>query len=49
MKNMTLQKIAACLDSPLHNGEGRETFEITGADLDSRKIEPGYLFFATRG
>ncbi len=49
MKNMTLQNIAVCLDSPLHNGEGRETLEITGADLDSRKIEPGYLFFATRG
>ncbi len=49
MKNMKLQNIAACLDSPLHNGEGRETLEITGADLDSRKIEPGYLFFATRG
>ncbi|MCD7750330.1 MAG: UDP-N-acetylmuramoyl-tripeptide--D-alanyl-D-alanine ligase [Lachnospiraceae bacterium] len=49
MKNMTLQNIAACLECPLHNGEGREAFEITGADLDSRKIEPGYLFFATRG
>lgn len=49
MKNMTLQNIAACLDSPLYNGEGKEAFEITGADLDSRKIEAGYLFFATRG
>ncbi len=49
MKNMTLQNIAACLDSPLYNGEGREAFEITGADLDSHRIGPGYLFFATRG
>ncbi len=49
MKNMTLQNIAACLDSTLHNGEGKEAFEVTGADLDSRKIETGYLFFATRG
>ncbi|MCD8069230.1 MAG: UDP-N-acetylmuramoyl-tripeptide--D-alanyl-D-alanine ligase [Lachnospiraceae bacterium] len=49
MKNMTLQNIASCLGRPLVNGEGKEELEITGAELDSRKIEPGYLFFATRG
>ncbi len=49
MKNMTLEKIAACLQSPLHRAAGREQFEITGAVLDSRKLEPGYAFFATRG
>ena len=46
---MTLQNIASCLGRPLVNGGGKENFEITGAELDSRKIEPGYLFFATRG
>ena len=49
MKNMTLANIAACLDSPLCQAAGREQFEITGAVLDSRKVEPGFAFFATRG
>ncbi|MCD8327004.1 MAG: UDP-N-acetylmuramoyl-tripeptide--D-alanyl-D-alanine ligase [Lachnospiraceae bacterium] len=49
MKNMTLQNIADCLNRPLINGAGKEDVEITGAELDSRKIAPGYLFFATRG
>ncbi|MCD7738303.1 MAG: UDP-N-acetylmuramoyl-tripeptide--D-alanyl-D-alanine ligase [Lachnospiraceae bacterium] len=49
MKNMTLQNIASCLGRPLVNGEGKEELEITGAELDSRKVEPGCLFFATRG
>lgn len=49
MKNMTLAKIADCLQSTLWNANGRERFEITGAVLDSRKVEAGYAFFATRG
>lgn len=49
MKNMTLANIAACLGRPLCQAEGKEAFEITGAVLDSRKVEPGYLFFATKG
>jgi len=49
MKNMTLANIAACLESPLMQGAGKEDIEITGAVLDSRKVEPGYLFFATKG
>lgn len=49
MQNMTLANIAACLNRPLCRGEGREAYEITGAVLDSRKVEPGFLFFATRG
>ncbi len=49
MRNMTLENIALCLDSPLHQAAGKEHVEITGAVLDSRKVEPGYLFFATRG
>lgn len=49
MQNMTLEHIAACLNSPLHQAEGKEQVEITGAVLDSRKVESGFLFFATRG
>ena len=49
MKNMTLANIAACLKRPLYQAKGQEQFEITGAVLDSRKVEPGYLFFATKG
>lgn len=49
MKNMTLANIAYCLQSPLCNGEGKENTVITGAVLDSRKVESGNLFFATRG
>ena len=49
MKNMTLENIAACLQKPLYAAEGKEQVEITGAVLDSRLVEQGYLFFATRG
>ena len=49
MRNMTLTNIAACLESPLRNGTGWEQFEITGAVMDSRKVEPGYAFFAAKG
>ncbi len=49
MHNMTLANIAACLQRPLCQAEGRAQFEITGAVLDSRKVEPGFAFFATKG
>ena len=49
MKNMTLKNIADFLCRPLNNAEGKEQLEITGAVLDSRKVEEGFLFFATRG
>ena len=49
MRNMTLANIAACLGQTLCQAEGREQFEITGAVLDSRKVEQGFAFFATRG
>lgn len=47
--NMTLQQIAKACGGELCNGEGKETVKIRGAALDSRLVEPGYLFFATRG
>jgi len=49
MRNMTLANIAACLQGELKQAAGRERFEIKGAVLDSRKVEPGYVFFATKG
>ena len=49
MQNMTLKNIADCLQVTLYQAEGKEDREIAGAVLDSRKVEPGYAFFATRG
>ena len=49
MQNMTLENIAACLNRPLHQASGKEQMEIMGAVLDSRKVEQGYAFFATKG
>ncbi len=49
MQNMTLANIAACLESQLYQANGKEQTEIQGAVLDSRKVEEGFLFFATRG
>lgn len=49
MQNMTLENIAACLNRPLYQASGKEKVEITGAVLDSRKVEAGFAFFATKG
>lgn len=49
MKNMTLANIAACLGKSLCQAKGREQQEITGAVLDSRLVEQGFLFFAVSG
>ena len=39
MKNMTLANIAEAAGGKLIAGEGKENLEITGAELDSRKIQ----------
>ena len=49
MRNMTLENIAKCLNKPLYGATGKEQQEIAGAVLDSRKVEEGFAFFATRG
>lgn len=49
MKNMTLHNIAIACGGKLCAARGLEMTQITGAVLDSRKVEPGNLFFATRG
>lgn len=49
MKNMTLENIAKAVDGELHcqPEEGKQV--IKGAVLDSRLVEEGFLFFATKG
>ena len=49
MQNMTLENMAKCLNKPLCQAGGKEQQEIKGAVLDSRKVEEGFAFFATRG
>ncbi len=49
MKNMTLQNIANACKGQLVCREEQKDFEIKGAVLDSRQVEEGYLFFATKG
>ncbi len=48
MKGMTLQAIAKACNGILH-GDNRNTAEITGVELDSRKLQAGNLFIATKG
>ena len=49
MKNMTLQNIANACGGQLVCKTGEESINIKGAVLDSRLVEEGFLFFATKG
>lgn len=49
MTNMTLQNIAGACNGKLVCKKGQEETVIKGAVLDSRLVEEGYLFFATKG
>lgn len=49
MKNMTLANIAKAVNGSLHNADQKMTQEASGVVLDSRKVEPGYVFVATKG
>ena len=49
MKNMTLKNIGEACQGQLICEAGQEQLEIKGAVLDSRLVEEGYLFFATKG
>lgn len=49
MKEMTLQQIAAACHGTYVGKEELASLEITGAVLDSRQVEPGFLFFAVKG
>lgn len=49
MKNLTLRKIAEICKGTLHREGENADVEVSGVVLDSRQIEKGYLFIATRG
>lgn len=48
MTGMTLKAIAQACGGVLH-GDNGNTKEVLGVELDSRKLQEGYLFLATRG
>ena len=49
MKNMTLANIAKACGGVYIGNEDAKQREITGAVIDSRLVEPGYLFIPIRG
>lgn len=49
MENMTLLNIAKAAGGELYNAAGMENEEAEGVVLDSRKVEKGYIFIATKG
>ncbi len=49
MKHMTLEKIALACGGTYTGPEDQRQTLITGAVQDSRRVEPGFLFFAVRG
>lgn len=49
MKNMTIENIAAACGGEIVSPFSYPQDEIKGAVLDSRLVEEGYLFFATKG
>ena len=51
MRNMTLKNIAGACGGDLHMSEGRkeDLREASCVVIDSRKIEPGGVFIATKG
>lgn len=49
MKNMTLERIAAVCDGVYIGDDSRKRSNIQGVVIDSRLVEPGYLFIPIRG
>ncbi len=49
MKNLTLKNIAKACNGKLYNYYPEQDKEVSGVVLDSRQIEEGYLFIATKG
>ncbi len=49
MKNMSLENIAAAVSGIWHGPAENLKKQVTGVTLDSRQIEEGGLFFATKG
>ena len=49
MRQMTLKNIAASCHGVFYGDQEQETEEISGVVIDSRQVEPGYLYIAMRG
>ena len=49
MKNLTLKNIAKACNGTLYNYYPEQDKEVSGVVLDSRQVEEGYLFIATKG
>ena len=49
MKHMSLAEIAAACGGTYVGNDCLKTVEVNGVVIDSRKVEPGYLFVAVKG
>lgn len=49
MKNLTLRHIAEACGGTLYHYREENDGEVCGVVLDSRQVEPGFLFIATKG
>lgn len=49
LKNMTLAQIAGAVDGTYFGAEEEKTKAVTGVVIDSRQVEPGFLFIAIKG
>ena len=49
MKNMSLNQIALACGGTYTGTETQRFREVSGVVIDSRKVEPGFLFVALKG
>lgn len=49
MKHMSLEQIAASCGGAYHGSEDLKKREVSGVVIDSRQVEPGFLFVAIKG
>ena len=49
MKEMSLNQIARACKGTYIGEESKKSLEVSGVVIDSRKVEPGYLFAAIKG
>ena len=49
MKHMSLAEIASACGGTYVGDDGLKSVEVTGVVIDSRKVEPGFLFAAVKG
>ena len=49
MKHMSLAEIATACGGTYVGDDSLKTVEVNGVVIDSRKVEPGYLFVAVKG